>query len=328
MILHIFNPSHEEALGFGSPYYVPTKAAQRLTAERCTLPLLWAKPGDAILIPDEYLRTETTINHVTLLYKREFTPKIIERITEIKPWGWNAYLRHSLRRMGFKDHLLPTDQYLNDLRTLSSRETAVKVLKKLQDRHYLFEGKSQWCTNEEDAWSAIKQYGIAMAKSPWSNSGRGVFRVEAVNNVFPAHERIANIIKQYGGISIERHYQRLVDFAIEYNVTTEGEVLYIGISIFKTSLGGNYIENIQGSQDELHALLNTHIAQSALEDTISIVGNTLQQYIRGAYEGPLGVDMMVIQTNTGVRIHPCVEINFRNTMGHVAIFREQQSCLR
>jgi hypothetical protein len=93
-------------------------------------------------------------------------------------------------------------------------------------------------------------------------------------------------------------------------------------------VGGNYIENIQGSQDELHALLNTHIAQSALEDTISIVGNTLQQYIRGAYEGPLGVDMMVFQTNTGVRIHPCVEINFRNTMGHVAIFREQRSCLR
>lgn len=328
MVLHIFNPSHEEALGFGSPYYVPTKAAQRLTIERCTLPLLWAEAGDAILIPDEYQRSEKAIDNVKLLYKRELTPKVIETITAIKPWGWNAYLRHTLKRMGINDQLLPTDQQINTLRALSSRETAVHVLHHLQGAHPCFEGEAQWCTNETEAWEAIKQYGTAMAKSPWSSSGRGVFRVEAENNVFPAHERIANIIKQYGGISIERYYQRLIDFALEYKATPEGDVPYIGISIFKTSVGGNYIENIQGSQDELHALLNTHIAQSALEDTISIVGNTLQQYIRGAYEGPLGVDMMVIQTNTGVRIHPCVEINFRNTMGHVAIFREQQSYLR
>ena len=111
MVLHIFNPSHDEALGFGSPYYVPTKAAMLLARERCTLPELWAKPGDAILLTDD---RERPVAHATdapflYIYKCELTPKLIRQITRIEPWGWNAYLRHTLRRAGIPDTLLPTE---------------------------------------------------------------------------------------------------------------------------------------------------------------------------------------------------------------------------
>lgn len=41
----------------------------------------------------------------------------------------------------------------------------------------------------------------------------------------------------------------------------------------------------------------------------------------GAYTGPFGIDMMVVEGNAGkgFLLHPCVEINLRRTMGHVAL---------
>jgi hypothetical protein len=46
----------------------------------------------------------------------------------------------------------------------------------------------------------------------------------------------------------------------------------------------------------------------------------LQQRLAGHYVGPLGVDMMLVrQTDGTLCLHPCVEVNLRHTMGHVAL---------
>ncbi|MDY4966911.1 MAG: hypothetical protein SO094_00910, partial [Prevotella sp.] len=57
----------------------------------------------------------------------------------------------------------------------------------------------------------------------------------------------------------------------------------------------------------------------------------MSREINGQYVGPFGVDMMIIKTQSGLKVNPCVEINLRRTMGHVALslsptIREQQ-CL-
>ena len=43
--------------------------------------------------------------------------------------------------------------------------------------------------------------------------------------------------------------------------------------------------------------------------------------VRNIYEGPLGVDMMIVKCGKGESfyLHPMVEINLRRTMGHVAL---------
>ena len=43
--------------------------------------------------------------------------------------------------------------------------------------------------------------------------------------------------------------------------------------------------------------------------------------IEGKYQGPFGVDMMVVTRDDeeGFLLQPCVEINLRRTMGHVAL---------
>ena len=44
----------------------------------------------------------------------------------------------------------------------------------------------------------------------------------------------------------------------------------------------------------------------------------------GDYRGPFGIDMMVVRSEEceSVWLHPCVEINLRRTMGHVALALE------
>ena len=49
--LHLFNPSHDEALAAHSPYYSPSKIAQKLASQWALLPSLWANDGDAVYIP-------------------------------------------------------------------------------------------------------------------------------------------------------------------------------------------------------------------------------------------------------------------------------------
>ncbi|MBQ2179413.1 MAG: hypothetical protein II450_03295, partial [Prevotella sp.] len=46
----------------------------------------------------------------------------------------------------------------------------------------------------------------------------------------------------------------------------------------------------------------------------------------GTYQGPFGIDMMIVRNDpqlstkiSQLLLHPCVEINLRRTMGHVAL---------
>ena len=50
---------------------------------------------------------------------------------------------------------------------------------------------------------------------------------------------------------------------------------------------------------------------------ISLVGSLF----KGKYVGPFGIDMMVVRVEDREElcIHPCVELNLRRTMGHVAL---------
>ena len=52
-----------------------------------------------------------------------------------------------------------------------------------------------------------------------------------------------------------------------------------------------------------------------LDNVRGMICQQLPELLKG-YEGPVGVDMMVLHDRM---IHPCVEINLRRTMGHVAL---------
>ena len=91
---------------------------------------------------------------------------------------------------------------------------------------------------------------------------------------------------------------------------------FIGYSLFE-SRNGAYSKNILASNEEIEDIIARYIPRDTLiavrEELTSILADTLA----GHYEGFLGVDQMICQTDSPTFI-PVSEINLRMTMGLIA----------
>ena len=91
---------------------------------------------------------------------------------------------------------------------------------------------------------------------------------------------------------------------------------FIGYSLFE-SRNGAYSRNIIASNEDIEDIIAGYIPRDTLtairEGLISILADTLT----GHYEGFLGVDQMICQTDSPVLV-PVSEINLLMTMGLIA----------
>lgn len=335
MIIHVFNPSHDEALAIDRAQYCPSAAARRTGATFWDVAKHWAAPADFILrLPaDGSLRgavfCRVADGAVCAAERFDWTP-----VEAIEPWGWDRHIVGVLRKLGAPEALLPSDERLDALRRLSSRETAVRVLDALQKPAFV----SHWCTDEDAILSAIEAYGGgAILKQPWSCSGRGVWRCTTADWAADgaACRRARKTLREQGAVEVEPVYECLADFAMEFwadedaAATDAGgiHVRYEGLSFFATHDGGAYAGNVVAPQEELRRHLESlapppllsadgHLPLESLAERLCRV---LAGVLGNAYSGPLGVDMML----TPQGIHPCIEVNLRNTMGRVALFQQR-----
>lgn len=145
----------------------------------------------------------------------------------------------------------------------------------------------------------------------------------------PASSRVRKTLREQGAVEAEPVYDRLADFAMEFYADHDGGgVRYEGLSLFDTHDSGAYKGNAIATQDELQRRLEALAPASLLNDEGHLPLIYIKERLREAlsslltgYTGPLGVDMML----TPQGIHPCIEVNLRNTMGRVAIFQAQQT---
>ena len=68
-------------------------------------------------------------------------------------------------------------------------------------------------------------------------------------------------------------------------------------------------------------MLEKYVSAELLDTIIRKATDYFSQLFGGRYTGPFGVDMMIVTSDRqeGFLLHPCVEINLRRTMGHVAL---------
>ena len=95
-----------------------------------------------------------------------------------------------------------------------------------------------------------------------------------------------------------------------------GQCRFDGYSVFRTEQLGSYAGNVLASQEALAAGLYALCPQTQLEAVRDALCAIIEEVAGDAYEGPLGVDMMLVD-NPGYMLAPVVEINFRMTMGHL-----------
>lgn len=327
MRLHIFNPEHDIALAHGSPYFTAPKAGRWLRRDCGFLPLLWADESDAVLVDDVGLAREAasyTFNGITGGVEAVAKGRLVARselahlpITDVCPWGWDAALAHELRHAGVGEKALLSAEHLNAIRQLSHRRTAARLLPEtVQVDSGKLIGNALIVTSMEELAKALLKQGGAMLKAPWSSSGRGLRRV---GSKLDETQRgwVQRVLQQQGALMMEPIYNKVVDFGMEFFFAGQ-EVAYRGLSIFSTAKGA-YTGNALVTEQEKVAMLAHYVDEGLLTCVREAVGNRLQTILSDQYQGPLGVDMMVVDTDSGVRLHPMVEINLRRTMGHVAI---------
>ena len=226
-------------------------------------------------------------------------------ISRVEPWGWDLALRALLKRSGVGEQLLPTDGKLERIRLLSHRRTSARLLPLLQTDGTI--GEAYECTTTEQVAALKEQYGQVVVKAPWSSSGRGVRFDE--NAAW-----VSNVIARQGSVMVEPYYNKVKDFGMEFESTDQG-IRYVGLSLFHTR-NGAYTGNILATEQAKRERMGRYVSLDLL-DTVS--QQVAQQLDLGDYRGPFGIDMMVVRGDDGFLLHPCVEINLRRTMGHVAL---------
>lgn len=322
MILHIYNPSHEEALSANTPYYYPTLAARSQRLRFGALPALWASPGDAVWVEEDGVLPDAPLySGVRFVTHRELRPSFWEEVERIEPWGWDLLVRHSLRKAGAPERLLPTDEQLATVRRLSSRETVAPVLRAMRGLSIPTVGESVVCRSEEEVRERMNIWGDVMVKSLWSCSGRGVVRLSA-SSPESLWRRVGKWLALQGGAEVEPAYEKLADFALEFDVDEARRVTYRGLSFFDASPAGAYSGNHVASPETLLRLLSEKAGKevgkevaAAAKTAEEILAETLAPH----YAGPVGIDMMYVLSGGAPVLHPCVEINLRRTMGRVAV---------
>ena len=159
-------------------------------------------------------------------------------------------------------------------------------------------------------------------KAPWSSSGRGLRFVDMNHEGISTHLKgwIKNVIDKQKYITAEPYYSKVCDFGMEFYAHKDGTIDYLGLSVFNTT-NGAYTGNVLADETQKEKILSRFVSTTCLKNIRDIIKNIMSSALKDVYTGPFGVDMMIL--NNGY-IHPCVELNLRQTMGHVALALTQK----
>ena len=104
---------------------------------------------------------------------------------------------------------------------------------------------------------------------------------------------------------------------MEFRCDGCGGVEYCGLSLFHNTPSGAYVGNWLAPEEVKRQWLGQYVSLDLLDDICRWWISYLKEI---PYKGPVGVDMMLCREG----ICPCVEINWRMTMGMVAVMLSEQ----
>ena len=322
MKLYLFNPDADMALANNTEHYMAPAPARQMAQDLALLPLWYAPEGAGVLAPSAY-------NLDYLCRMRELLGLSVELITEpevaelpspdLSPWGWNPSLRRRLLRLGVGEECLPTPATLADYRILSGRDASLPLLQAFAEWPECC-GEAVRIESEEACRAYAEKVRRAVFKAPWSGSGKGLcWCYEGFHAA--AEGWCRRTLQEQGFVVASPIYDRVADFAMEFQSDGRGRVDYLGLSLFETNSKGAYLGNVLRSQERLPADLNARFSRPLLQRVRTHLQALLADFCGRKYAGCLGVDMMVCRSATDpdrLLLHPCVEVNLRMNMGVVA----------
>ena len=334
--LLLFNCSNDLALASGTREYIAPKSIAAMEDALSALPYWWAEDGDAVLVGsssearlcEEFFSPQD--KNIFFTSNEEGYNALCKRTAHTfcpAPWGWSRATAERYRHFGVPQELLPSVATLDATRELSSREFAAAYIAELLDEARN-EGWAGALAGENMQFiRTLEDYSIkerTIFKSPWSSSGRGIFAADSLDAP-SIRQKLSGFIKRQGGFIADRFYDKRIDFALEYYIASDGEIDFLGYSLFTAGINGYYGYNIVAPQEELRAAITADgCSESLLYRLIATHKKLLQKSLKGRYTGPIGVDMLSTAEQGIYKIHPCLEINLRMNIGILAINVQQR----
>jgi len=328
--LYIFNPEHDLALANNDPNFNPPLSALQLASDLEHAALWYSQPESNV-----FCRTYCDtgwLKKMKELFPRlsniDFVQTIHPELTsEIHPWGWDkailkyisTHLESEFTETNNVSVLLPGLNQLDKIRWLSHRKTAINA-----NRFLLYNIKEpDFCSNPAVIISSANEvldftnlHSNVVFKAPWSGSGKGLCWIKKQLSKSQL-EWCSKIIDKQGCIIGEKAYHVVQNFAMLFTCS-HTDTSFAGYSLFETEKG-TYRSNLLQSDKHIYNLLTQKWINS---EVLEAVQQHLKQFIETEispfYSGILGVDMFVYEENNRIKLHPCVEINLRMTMGAVA----------
>ncbi|MBR5568744.1 MAG: hypothetical protein IKW27_08385 [Bacteroidales bacterium] len=280
----IFNPEHDLCIANGDENFVPPRSAIGFANANTDL-------SEKLKRPNKQRR-------------------------QIVPWGWNHSLKKRLINDGIDPAFLPSEEELQFIHIHSRREFALDVHSKLISDAPQVIGPDYRivASSVSEIEAFISANGSAVLKSPLSGSGKGIrFIREKLSESDEGWCR--RTLAKQGAVIVERRFEIIKECAMLFECHQEG-IDFIGYSLFE-SRNGTYSKNILASNQEIESLIAEYIPLDTLIDIRKDLTAILAHTLVGHYEGFLGVDQIICQTDFPVFI-PVSEINLRMTMGLIA----------
>lgn len=315
--LHIFNPENDLALAYGGDIYTAPTMARRLHRDLEMLPIWIANDGDYLCVENPAQNQEWLETHPALPKCRLLPCSNLQNTDAIPtPWGWSRAIRHYLKNCGLRESLMPAIEDLDIIRNLSHRRTSIALHHALSDmtQENLIPTE---CTDYDQILTFAKLNPGCFAKAPWSSSGKGIFKVDDAE-ALAFKLWCQGVLRTQGSVICERGLKKILDFAIEFYASDNGEIEFKGYSVFGNDNRNSYDFGYVASPEILRSMITSKINSALFDGTIEETQKALSKTINGKYRGWLGVDMMLYERNGKTLINPCVELNLRTTMGAVA----------
>ncbi|MDO5036497.1 MAG: hypothetical protein Q4D93_06015 [Porphyromonas sp.] len=300
-LVWFFNPGYEASLSGVTANYTPPRSVCRFRRDLATLPIYMTSGCDYVMVADD-------------MPEQYRTSQIISELSgddALQPWGWASELKSYLP----KGYVLPFT--VDEMRALGSRHQSLSLWReivRIEPALFSHLMEPMECSAMPNSLPLHRAW---VLKDEYSSSGRGVrfFSDEVGLGDFFASVSKSRSKRYY----IEPYYEIVEDRGYEFYMSATGEVRYLGGSEFVTEKG-KYIANRLQPADQLETKWQATPTTPSHENYILLLSRALSRLSLYGYSGPIGVDTAVVANEEGaLELLPCIEVNIRPTMGHLAL---------
>ncbi len=330
--IHYFNPGNETAALNNSPYYTLPANPARMQQDLAFLPAWYGKNKDFIFLENtldkEFESTIKDINSLPKSIVRDNVEKYRDLLNgvDVSLWGMAPQSVHFFEQWDKKYDLnLKIPSWNNEYQKLISRRTAHTCLSELLSAIPELSSNllPEFLADQQSIEDQLKAKKYPMLiKAPYSSSGRGLLWIQDPLDR-SSRQILQGMLNKQHEVSLEKALNKQVDFAMLFflnpDVSLDKAVDFRGYSLFQTDNKGNYKGNFVGSQEKIESELFGLVDKDLFEKVKYQLIRFFTDHVASIYQGCICVDMMLYKDQDNIYLHPCVEINFRHTMGWLAM---------